>query len=71
MPMPAAPLARTMRAPIRRAVPLLAALSLLACGGSSSDGGGKSAPTYAVGGTLSGLASGTLVLSSGIDSFEL
>ena len=49
----------------------LVALSLLACGGSGGDGSGKSAPTYAVGGTLAGLTGGTVVLSSGVDSVQV
>ncbi|MEY4765136.1 MAG: hypothetical protein RI907_1809 [Pseudomonadota bacterium] len=52
------------------------ALGLAACGGGSggSDGAtasGRSAPTYAVGGTVAGLSAGPLVLSNGIDRFEL
>jgi hypothetical protein len=33
--------------------------------------GGRSAPTFAVGGTVAGLADGPLVLSNGIDRFEM
>ena len=49
---------------------VIGALALLtSCGGSGSDSGaGKSAPTYVVGGTLAGLASRTLLLSSRLDS---
>ncbi len=40
-------------------------------GGSASASGGRSAPTFAVGGTVAGLADGPLVLSNGIDRFEM
>lgn len=56
------------------------ALALAACGGggsaaSGASGGaeasGRSAPSHAVGGTVAGLGAGPLVLSNGIDRFEM
>jgi 6-phosphogluconolactonase len=49
--------------PIRRCVlALAAALMLVSCGGGG--GGSSSSPTYTVGGTVSGLTSGSLVLKN-------
>jgi hypothetical protein len=53
-----------------------ASLVLTGCGGGGDsagqgDAGGRSAPTYGVGGIVAGLAEGPLVLSNGIDRFEL